>query len=232
MSEFILFHGSDHEIERPDFNLGKPTNDYGSGFYCTQDIDLAREWATKTGQEGYVNRYRVDTDDLRLLDLLDGKHNILNWMALLLKNRTFHLNSPIAEDAKRYIIQNFDVDLTGIDIIKGYRADDSYFSYAEDFVTNALSLSQLSRALYLGKLGTQIVLVSKKAFEQITYLGSERVNENIYYLRYAIRDFQARNEYKDFVRTRPNYADDIFVMDILRKEIKNGDPRLQCLVSK
>ena len=85
---------------------------------------------------------------------------------------TSGIGKGTTKDNKRYIIQNFDVDLTGIDIIKGYRADDSYFSYAEDFVTNALSLNQLSRALYLGKLGTQIVLVSKKAFEKITYLGS------------------------------------------------------------
>ena len=40
-----LFHGSDHIIETPIYGVGKKHNDYGQGFYCTEDIALAKEWA-------------------------------------------------------------------------------------------------------------------------------------------------------------------------------------------
>ena len=41
----LLYHGSDHIIEKPEFGAGKKHNDYGRGFYCTQNIELAKEWA-------------------------------------------------------------------------------------------------------------------------------------------------------------------------------------------
>lgn len=55
------------------------------------------------------------------------------------------------------------------DVIIGYRADDSYFSFAQDFLNNAISLRKLSRAMNLGKLGLQTVLKSERAFAQITF---------------------------------------------------------------
>ena len=44
-----LYHGSDHIVEAPTFGLGKPYNDYGLGFYCTQHPDMAGEWAVGSG---------------------------------------------------------------------------------------------------------------------------------------------------------------------------------------
>ena len=47
MGKIQLFHGTDHMIEKPDFSLGKCHNDYGRGFYCTQDLSMAMKWACK-----------------------------------------------------------------------------------------------------------------------------------------------------------------------------------------
>ena len=80
--------------------LGKSNNDYGKGFYCTQNIELAKEWACKQNSDGYVNEYNLDLDGLKILDLLNGEYNILNWIALLLKYRTFTIEDEIALDAK------------------------------------------------------------------------------------------------------------------------------------
>lgn len=41
----ILYHGSDKQITVPTFGAENPRNDYGLGFYCTESIDLAKEWA-------------------------------------------------------------------------------------------------------------------------------------------------------------------------------------------
>ena len=41
----ILYHGSEFLIEKPEFGKGARHNDYGRGFYCAENIELAREWA-------------------------------------------------------------------------------------------------------------------------------------------------------------------------------------------
>ena len=39
-----LYHGSSRIIEKPVFGYGKPYNDYGLGFYCTESLEMAKEW--------------------------------------------------------------------------------------------------------------------------------------------------------------------------------------------
>lgn len=232
MGKIELLHGSDHIIEKPDFRLGKANNDYGRGFYCTEEMSVAMEWACKQNVDGFVNHYTLEKDSLRILNLLEGEYNILNWLALLLKNRTFRLPSEVAMDAREYIIENFLVDLSNYDVVVGYRADDSYFSFAENFVQNGLSLRSLNRALRLGKLGVQTVLVSEKAFENLKFEGAQLADRNIYYPKFVSRDTAAREAYRNDVRNGKYYRDDIFVLDILREEMKDDDSRIQRIISE
>lgn len=227
-----LYHGTDHIIEKPDISLGKTYNDYGRGFYCTESLEMAKEWACKNNKDGYVNIYEINTNELKVLNLLDGKHNVLNWIALLLKNRTFTLQDEIALDAKNYLIENFLPDISMYDVIIGYRADDSYFSYAQSFISNTLPLRSLNQALRLGKLGLQTVLISEKAFEKIKFIGKEEVKRENYYPKFLSRDTNARKTYYQKVQKGKAYIDDIFVMDILREEMKNDDSRIQRIISK
>lgn len=227
MNTFTLFHGSEQIVEVPDLAFGNDQNDYGRGFYCTKEEEMAKEWACKSGKDGFVNRYTVDGEGLKTLHLSDGSHTVLNWIAILLKHRTFSLSSPIALDAREYVIEHYAVDTSGYDLITGYRADDSYFRYAESFVENTLPLRSLNRALQLGKLGLQTVLISPKAFTQIKFVGASPVDKSIYYPKYAARDLKARQTYKEEIAKSKSYRDDIFVLDILREEMKNDDPRIQ-----
>lgn len=230
MANITLLHGTDHIIKVPQYQIGNAHNDYGMGFYCTREPEMAREWACKQNTDGFSNRYELTTDSLHTLDLLDGQHNILNWIALLLKYRIFRLDSEIAIDARDYIIQNFSIDLSKYDLVVGYRADDSYFSFAESFVRNGLPLRSLDQALRLGKLGVQTVLISEKAFGQIRFLDAEPVDKTVYYPRFADRDQKARTAYRTEIKKNPSYRDDLFVMDIIREEMKNDDPRIQRIV--
>ena len=227
MSKIELLHGSDHVIEKPDFRLGKTNNDYGRGFYCTRELPMAMEWACKQNTDGFVNKYSFEQDTLKILNLIEGEYNILHWMALLLKNRTFRLSNEIAIDARDYIIENFSIDLKGYDVVIGYRADDSYFSFAESFVQIGLSLRGLNQALRLGKLGEQTVLISEKAFSNLTFEGIELADKTIYYPKFIKRDSGARETYKKEIRNSRSYKDDVFVLDILREEMKNDDSRIQ-----
>lgn len=232
MNTFTLLHGSEQIVEVPDITFGNDYNDYGRGFYCTKVEEMAKEWACKNGTDGFMNRYTVDGEGLKTLHLSDGSHTVLNWIAILLKHRSFSLSSPIALDAREYIIEHYAVDTSGYDLITGYRADDSYFRYAESFVENTLPLRSLNKALQLGKLGLQTVLVSQKAFEQIKFVDAVPVDKNIYYPKFVARDTKARQTYKDEIAKSRSYRDDIFVLDILREEMKNDDPRIQRILLK
>ena len=161
-----LFHGSPSIIEKPQFGYGKVYNDYGLGFYCTDSLEMAKEWGVAQNRNGYANRYELDCEGLKILDLNGPSFNILHWLAVLLENREFDVPSGLALEAKEYILNTFRVDYQSQDAIIGYRADDSYFSFAQDFINGTISYRQLNNAMHLGKLGQQFVLKSKQAFLQ------------------------------------------------------------------
>lgn len=222
-----IYHGSEFEIKKPEFGKGKIHNDYGQGFYCTESIELAKEWAVDENHNGFANVYDLNLQGLKILNLNDSKFNILHWITILLKNRTFRANNRIAKDSKEYLLNNFSIDTSKYDIIIGYRADDSYFSFAEDFINNTISVKKLSEAMKLGNLGEQIVLISKKAFDSIKFIGSEQADKITYFKLKTRRDKSARTEYLNSNKL-PNYSkDELYMIDIMREGIKSNDARLR-----
>ena len=103
----IIYHGSKDRIENPVFGGGKIYNDYGRGFYCTEQCDMAKEWAVSLHHDGFVNAYRLDLSGLRVLNLNDSDFCILHWLAILLDNRKFDTNAPLAVEAKDYLLEHF-----------------------------------------------------------------------------------------------------------------------------
>lgn len=220
-----LAHGSDHIIERPVFGAGKAHNDYGMGFYCTESLDMAKEWGVGGDHDGYANIYDLDLTGLSVLDLNDPEFCILHWLAILMNNRTLTLQSGLATEAQDYLKRHFLLDVDAYDGIQGYRADDSYFSFAEDFVNGAISYKQLANAMKLGKLGQQFVLKSQRGFDQLTYIGYEVAKREDWYAKKVLRDRTARRDYFDHEKNR-RHRGDIYITDILDEEMKPNDPRL------
>ena len=136
--EKIIYHGSDHIIEKPKFGYGKPYNDYGVGFYCTENPNMAKEWGVGIDHNGYSNQYKIECDGLTILDLNAPGCTMLHWLTILLENREFDASTPLASEAKEYLMNTFHLDYKFADIIIGYRADDSYFSFASDFINLSL----------------------------------------------------------------------------------------------
>ena len=231
-NKLTIYHGSQQIVEKPVYGLGKSYNDYGQGFYCTESNELAKEWACPVKRDGYSNKYLLNIENLNIMYLTKGTFNILNWLAILLKNRKFDINSQMGSDARQYILDNFMPDTDGIDVIIGYRADDSYFSFAEDFVNNTISVRDLELAMQLGTLGEQVVLVSPKAFEYIKFVGYEIADHHEYYYKRAKRDQQARMDYQRRKKSLQTLREDVYVIDIIREEMKNDDSRLQSSISK
>ena len=224
MENVIIYHGSPN-IVTPVFGEGKAYNDYGQGFYCTENLELSKEWACSQDSDGYANQYVLNMDGLNVLYLNGPEYNILNWLAILLDNRKFAIADGLPQEAKRYILESFLPEYKSYDVIKGYRADDSYFSFARDFISNTLSLKDLKQAMMLGKLGEQIVLKSERAFGAITKGEVFPADRNEYYAKYITRDRVARENYKE-ISAHAFSPDEIYVIDLIRGGIKNGDTRL------
>lgn len=225
MREVIIYHGSTSIIEKPQYGVGKPYNDYGRGFYCTEHIELAKEWGCSEGIDGFANRYVLNPDGLKVLNLSDEGYNILNWLAVLMDNRWGRMSTPIEKQGREYLLTHFLPKYNDYDVIVGYRADDSYFSFARAFVGNGISLKQLGHAMYLGKLGQQYVLKSERAFNQISFLGYEIADNSEYYPKRKARDDAARDAF-----ARELEKDDIegiFMRDIIREKMEASDERLR-----
>lgn len=224
-----IYHGSEKVVEVPTFGEGKKNNDFGLGFYCTESENLAKEWAVSSLRDGFSNRYTLDTEFLNILNLNSPEYSILNWIAVLVQHRLFSLKTPIARRAKQYLLEHFTVNVNAFDVITGYRADDSYFDYAESFLNNAISVEQLARAMKLGKLGEQIVIKSKFAFSRLKFEGFNVAEKEEYYVLRKARDDEANKLYYDILEEG---LEGLYIRDIIREEIKNDDPRIPRNISK
>ena len=221
-----LYHGSAQIIKKPVYGYGKIYNDYGLGFYCTDSVEMAKEQGVSENRNGYANCYELECDELKILNLNEENFCILHWLAILLENREFDVPSGLAMEAKEYILTHFSVPYKNYDAIIGYRADDSYFSFAQDFINGTISYRQLNNAMHLGKLGQQFVLKSKKAFDKIQFVGYEIAESDEWYAKKMSRDKTARREYFDVERFKRQRGD-IYITKIIDEEMKADDLRIR-----
>ena len=224
-----LFHGSEKVIEAPSFGEGKRNNDFGLGFYCTETENLAKEWAVSSLRDGFCNRYTLDTEYMKILNLNSPDYTILNWIAVLVEHRLFSIRTPIARRAKKYLIDNFGINVNAFDIVTGYRADDSYFDYAESFLNNAISVEQLAAAMKLGNLSEQIVLKSQFAFSRIRFEGFDVAEKEEFYVLRKARDDEANRLYLELLEEE---SDGLYIQDIIRGGITNDDSRIPRNISE
>lgn len=225
MSKITLYHGSNKIVSQPLFGEGKVYNDYGRGFYCTENPELAKEWACPVPEDGFSNCYELEMNGLQLLDLQSPEYCTLHWLTLLVNNRRFDLSTPIMRQGFYYLTQNFFIDISNYDLIKGYRADDSYFSFAQAFLSNQISYSQLQASMKLGKLGEQIVLKSQKAFNAIIFTGYEIADGKKYCALRRKRLEKANEDYKKTIETMD--IEGLYIRDLVLQEVKNDDARLR-----
>ena len=213
--ERIIYHGSDFIIEKPDYSRGNIHNDYGLGFYCCSNKELAKEWAARRNGHGYVNRYQIRDDRLKILDLTKSPYNhILNWIALLMHNR--ELSNDLRDTCPRelkYLEEKYLIDINEYDVVIGYRADDSYFRFPEAFVRSEITLESLEAIFKAGELGKQYVLVSQRAFNLVRFLDYQEVFED------------SKADYYQ----RKNKADKVFT-DLLNADRYSKGTRLRDLV--
>lgn len=224
--KITIYHGSKDLIENPQYGFGKKNNDYGLGFYCTENLDMAKEWAVDSELDGLANSYSFNLDGLSILDLNSDDYSILEWLVILIKNRRFDIQTDFGKEAIEYLDKYYSLDYSSYDVIKGYRADDSYFSFAQDFINNIISFNTLRNAMMLGRMGEQIVLKSPKAFEQLEFNEGIYVDSKTWFPKKEVRDKKVRNDYYE-LKQKPWKKGEIYMMQILDMEIKKDDARLR-----
>ena len=168
-----LYHGSQVRDFVPTYGLGNDTHDYGRGFYTTADKELGKEWAVgqQADRDGWLHVYEVDLGALKVFDFADV--GVLAWIAELMKHRPADNSPSYRRDAIRFV-EKYGVDLSGYDVIKGWRADASYFFIARMFVRNQVDVSILRQLLKLGDLGVQYFFKSERAFAALRELEGEK----------------------------------------------------------
>ena len=211
MGKIILYHGSPNKVVVPQFGFGEGKHDYGKGFYLTENIELAKEWAVCRPDEtnGWVHKYELETDDLKILDFQE--HNILSWLAELMKHRD-------ASDSRRYkvlskkFIAEYGIDTSEYDVIKGWRANASYFYIAKEFVRDNIDIEILEELLSLGGLGIQYCIKSELAYSKLTEVddGLISVDYSEFNEKYNERDIIARKRMRELVDSDANKITNVF----------------------
>lgn len=211
MEKIILYHGSPNKVVVPQFGFGEGKHDYGKGFYLTENIELAKEWAVCRPDEtnGWVHKYELETDDLKILDFQE--HNILSWLAELMKHRD-------ASDSRRYkvlskkFIAEYGIDTSEYDAIKGWRANASYFYIAKEFVRDNIDIEILEELLSLGGLGIQYCIKSELAYSKLTEVedGLISVDYSEFNEKYNERDIIARKRMRELVDSDANKVTNVF----------------------
>lgn len=211
MEKLILFHGTPDRIVVPTFGKGEEKHDYGQGFYLSESIDLAKEWAVCRPNEerGWVHKYELETDGLRILDFQEK--GVLPWLAELTKHRD-------AADSKRYrmlakkFIEKYGIDTESYDVIRGWRANASYFYIAKEFVRDNIDMDILEELLSLGGLGIQYCIKT-----ELAYSGLHEVEEDLLEVPYAEfnekynqRDLTARQMMRELVDSDANQVTKVF----------------------
>jgi hypothetical protein len=211
MPQLILYHGSPMREFTPVYGKGEDRHDYGRGFYLTENVELAKEWAVCRPDEenGWVHKYSINTNGLRIVDFRN--YGVLTWLAELMKHRD-------ASDSRRYhllasrFIDKYAVDTADADIITGWRADASYFYIAKEFVRDNIDITILEELLSLGDLGIQYCLKSAKAFSLLEEIREDLIPVSYaeFNPKYTERDMKARERMRELVNSDRNPVIDVF----------------------
>ena len=198
MGKIILYHGTQNKIVTPVFGGGNDKHDYGRGFYLTEVLNLAKEWAVcvPNSENGWVHKYELDCTGLNILDFQEK--DVLNWLAELMKHRD-------AADSKRYRMLDYDV-------IKGWRADASYFYIAKEFVRDNIDMDILEELLSLGGLGVQYCIKSERAYAQLHEMEEDMISVpySEFNEQYNQRDIEARDNMRKLVDSEANKVTKVF----------------------
>ena len=161
-----LYHGSKNGLKGNIKPISRNLCDFGQGFY----MGTTREQpSTLICNYSASVLYTLELDDtnLKIVDLPVG----LDWALFVAYNR-----GRIPENAKAVISQTLAL-VKGVDIIKGYIANDRMYVVLDRFFDGEITDKALVESLSALKLGIQYVAVTQKACDAIKIIEEKRFSQ-------------------------------------------------------
>ena len=117
MDNLIVYHGSFQIVDVPEIRIAKFNKDFYFGFYCTIMKKQAKRWATRFGEDGYINVYEYTPNaDLKVLKF---EKMTEEWLDFIVACR---------------LGKSHDYD-----IVEGPMADDTIYNYVQGFIDGKYS---------------------------------------------------------------------------------------------
>ena len=152
MEERRLYHGSRMNVNHPEIRQSRFHQDFSTGFYCTELKGQAIRWATRYPGIGYVNEYAYTENPA-----LSVKHFATmteEWLDFIVACRT-----GISHE---------------YDIVEGPMADDTIFSYVQDFLDGKISREAFWVLAKFKKPTHQICFHTARALQTLSYVSHEQ----------------------------------------------------------
>ena len=219
----ILYHGSKVQNLKPVENGSGVFNDYGSGFYLSEDKNAAGSWACKHDELGFVYKYFISNrnfQNLKVLNLTDKeRYSVLNWIAILVHFKKIDEDFLRENEEALNWLENYFIDVNNYDVVIGFRADDSYFDFPKAFISNNLAIEDLEYVYKLGDLGIQYFFRSKRAINLLKETQCIKC-DNKFLGNHVKAVNQATLEYKKLIH-EPKRSSKTYIFDIMRRKDGN-----------
>ena len=153
----ILYHGTDAKFRAPVLEKCLSYKDFGKGFYLTEKLAMAKQWAKRKNPVRYkVNHYEAG-DDIFVEARMRG-FNV----------KRFEANAEWAE----FVYNNREIEgfTHPYDVVVGPVANSKIEKHFARIKRGEATFEEIARALPYTKFdATQICLCTKRSFELIKY---------------------------------------------------------------
>ena len=160
-----LYHGSLTSVDKPNIEIGRPSTDFGKGFYTTTNFEQAKRWAlyklknAKREVKAIVNVYKVDDN------LLDNE-----------KHRIKKFDSP-NEEWLSFVVNCRKSILHDYEIVFGAVANDKIYTTITLYESQVLTAEETVARLKVNEYFNQVSFHSQEAADELTFVESIEVLE-------------------------------------------------------
>ena len=196
--EKLLFHGAKSEIiGELSLDFSKQLNDFGSGFYCGDNLEQSVMFVSGYNQSS-LYMLKFIPEGLKCKEYCVSRE----WMLTVAYYR-----GRLTEYENTELLYKLKHELDGVDYVIAPIADNRMYEILDSFIDGEITDAQCQHCLSATNLGMQYVFLSKKALSQISILE---------------RCYLTELEKEDYLRIREeSYNMNIDKVKLARKQYRN-----------
>ena len=163
-----LYHGSKHGLQGNIKPISRDLCDFGKGFYMgteqTQPMTLICNYMNASMYE-----LEIDTFDLSIKEIPLN----IDWALFVAFNR-----GRLTKKISPALYKKYEAYKNGVDIFKGYIANDRMFVVLDRFFDGDITDTALVHCLSALKLGMQYVAITQKACDAISVVSERKLSDS------------------------------------------------------